>query len=120
MSWLARVVLVVTSALVTSWLSIAPANAAAALPQFDSALYCRRVGIIGMTTSLTTWSGCTAQERQSRDRLVPRWSTIAATVSTVCQQTAMFSGAGSYAVLEGCIARMERLKTVTQPITPTP
>jgi hypothetical protein len=108
MPWLARIVIVVLSALATSWLNTAPANATSPMPHFDSALYCQRVGIIGMTTSLTTWTGCTAQERQSRDRLIPRWPEIAADVSAVCQQTALFSGAGSYAVLEGCIARMQR------------
>ncbi len=103
-----RVAIVLASAFGTAWLSTEAAHTATFdLPDYDSARYCRAVGVIGMTYSGATWNGCNALEKQARVKLTPLWAAVGDDIVNLCHRTATFSGPGSYAVLAGCIEQLQ-------------
>jgi hypothetical protein len=89
----------------TSLAASSPATAAA-LPKFDIAAFCARIGTIGMTQSTAMLDGCIQAEAAARADLADTWTSVAPDVQTHCATAAGFAGDGSYALMQGCIARL--------------
>ena len=91
---------------VLAGLLLAPPAVAGPLPLFDSAAYCAHVGFVGMTQSTVTLDGCVEAEAAARAELVETWAALKPDQQGHCATAAGFSGDGSYALMQSCIARL--------------
>jgi hypothetical protein len=99
-----QIAVMTVSAAATMWLMTEAAHTATApLPRYDTARYCDAIGMVGLTQSGATLTGCHALERDAHTRLATNWATVPEKVAALCQRAATFAGPGSYAVLAGCI-----------------
>ncbi len=86
--------------------ALAVPAAAASLPSFDSAAYCAKVGVIGLTQSTVMLDGCIREEVSARTEMDDTWNNLTPTEQGHCLTAATFAGDGSYAVMKSCLARL--------------
>lgn len=75
------------------------------MPKYDLKAYCHKVASSGnVADPQAIIKGCYQVEQDSYDALKPVWDKLPPEIRTYCNKVARASGAGSYIVLEGCVA----------------
>lgn len=75
----------------------------AAIPRFDSEVYCRQAERRTGLEDNSIIPSCIASERESLDALRLLWPQVSEQVRISCEQRVRATTTGSYAALQGCV-----------------
>lgn len=74
------------------------------LPAYDSGAYCKQLAGSGVGSAPAIFNACQQQEQTAYRKLKAEWDQLSPRVRQYCNQVASIGTAGSYAILDACVA----------------